>query len=112
MRWLLLVALGACGTPGQGPDAGCEGPWSRACATEADCALLHDQVDCCGTEVVRGIAAAGLSAAQQRELACVATGPVCRCAARPTVAEDGKTFPEAAALKLRCSAGRCESFVN
>ena len=112
---LLLVLLAGCGTPSGQGDAGCDGRrarFDRRCSLEADCAVLHHQVDCCGSEVVLGLSAQGLAAAQQQERACVVAGPLCRCAAQETVAEDGKTFPNAASLKVRCTAGRCESFVN
>ena len=116
MKWALALSLLAgCGTPSLQPDAGCEGRrarFERACATAADCALLHHQLDCCGSEVALGVSSAGLTAGQQLERACVAVAPHCRCAALPSVAEDGKVFPEAAALQLRCTAGKCESFVN
>ena len=112
---LLLALLMGCGTAKQEPDGGCEARslhFDRACATEADCALLNHRLDCCGSEAALGISANGWAGAQRLELACISSGPVCRCIAKQTVADDGKSFPEAASLKLRCVAGRCESFVN
>ena len=113
MRWVLLALLAGCGTPSLRGDGGCaDRIFDRACSTSADCALLNHQVDCCGSEVELGVSAYGLSAAQQAERSCVAAGPFCQCVAKQTVAEDGRTFPEATALKVRCIAGRCESFVS
>jgi hypothetical protein len=113
VRVLALLVLAGCGSPATQADGRCAGrTFDRACTVAADCALLHHQLDCCGSEGVWGISAATLAAAQQAERACMAVGPVCRCAAKQPVADDGKTFPDAAALKLRCTAGRCESFVD
>ena len=114
MKWALLLLAG-CGTPAQQGDGGCASraeQFLRVCATEFNCALLNHQVDCCGSEVVIGVSSISLTAAQNLERSCVAQGPLCRCAAKETLAEDGKTFPDGAALKLRCKAGRCESFVQ
>lgn len=111
MKWLLLVLAG-CGAPVATPDAGCLPAPDRTCVTAADCALLNHQVDCCGTEVALGIAVTARAAAAQTELVCAAQWPVCKCVARETVADDGKTFTDPAQLNLRCMAGRCESFVE
>ena len=106
-----VLLLAGCSAPPPAPDAGCLPPPGRACAAATDCALLNHQVDCCGSQVALGVASAARAAAEQQELVCAAQWPRCRCVAQQTVADDGKPFADAAALKVRCVAGRCESYV-
>lgn len=115
MRAVLVLVLMGCGSPTLVSDAGCDGRkarFERFCGTDVECGVLNHQADCCGSEVVIGVALKGLASAQQVERSCTISGPICRCVAKPTVAEDGKTFADAAALGVRCAAGLCVSFVR
>lgn len=105
-----LLLLAACSAPPPAPDAGCLPPPDRACSSASDCALLNHQVDCCGSEVALGLASGARAAAEQQERVCAAQWPRCKCVAQQTVADDGKPFADAAGVKVRCVAGRCESY--
>lgn len=111
--WVGLgLLMMACGGAPAVPDAGCLPPPDRSCAAASDCALLNHQIDCCGSEIALGIASSARPAAEQAEGVCAAQWPKCKCLARETVADDGKGIGDASGLELRCTAGRCESFVG
>jgi len=111
-RWLLLF-LFSCSSVPEAPDAGCLGKaYDRTCAAAADCALLVREVDCCRSVVGQGIARLALAPAQQETQRCETTAPDCGCMPSNPRADDGRPFPEAAAVDVRCTAKRCESYVR
>jgi hypothetical protein len=83
----------------------------KTCTVDADCALVLDQLDCCGSMAALGIDADDVDAFNQQEAACAALFPGCGCAPMPTIAEDGKSA-EDGELVVRCTAGVCHSEVE
>ena len=91
-------------------DGGSAERFDRACAADTDCAVIQHRLDCCGSEIELGVASSGLAADRRLEDTCVGP-PRCECLALLTVAEDGNKVLDPASVKVRCSAGRCVSFV-
>ena len=104
--WLVLI-LGGCSAAVK-PGNPCD-QFDRTCLTANDCASLTHQLDCCGSQAFIGVAASTLSDSQAHEDACRATAPVCRCLARPPIAEDGLEVTTGGALLFDCRVGLCVS---
>src|SRR5262249_26992749 len=62
--------------------------FDKACAAPSDCFMGLHQTDCCGTYVAIGIRSTERARFQDDEARCEAMYPGCRCAPRPTTAED------------------------
>ena len=98
-------------------DAGQLSPSLKACQSDADCIVVDEQTDCCGTMLYAGIAKASASAFAACEAAWVAHFPGCGCASNKTSTEDGKTSTfgsDAGAAQVHCidftmSGGVCMS---
>jgi hypothetical protein len=86
-------------------------PSLAKCASAADCVVVTYQEDCCGTQKATGVASAKKAQAEQCGKARAATFPLCDCATRPTLADDGSTDTNGAGVPgVTCSAsGRCET---
>lgn len=109
---LALCLLLGCGQTTPSGGACSAGSFDRSCRLDSDCAALNHQTDCCGSQTVLGVSRAALQASQQREDSCAAAFPLCQCATRGPVAEDGNEVLDGASLKVRCAANRCGSFVQ
>lgn len=87
-------------------------PIEDACTTDLDCAAVLHQVDCCGTEEAIGISTGWAAAFAGIEARCRDEYYRCRCATRPTRAQDGNVLTEDATLGVSCLAGRCRTHVS
>ena len=81
------------------------------CSRPDDCAAVLHQIDCCGTEAAIGINAGELAAFEAAEAICREGYPRCRCATRPTEAQDGRIVRDMADLGVTCRDGACRTFV-
>ncbi len=82
-------------------------PIARGCGAAGDCIVVLHQIDCCGTFRAIGIAGSDRDRFDDEEALCEASYPRCRCAARPTEADDGSTG--SAEPNVDCRAGVCTS---
>lgn len=92
-------------------DAGVFPEFGESCETEADCAIVLHQTDCCGTLVALGVRADEVHTFDIAEAVCEGQYPGCGCAAQPTTAEDGQIAPSDDAIAVRCDAGACATYV-
>jgi hypothetical protein len=92
-------------------DAGIFDNIIKACSISAGCIVVMHQIDCCGSMAAVGINHASHDTFAADEMQWVATCPACRCVARPTIAEDGKTTTDAGAIKVECVNNVCRSYV-
>lgn len=121
----LMGILAACGASNSGsPDGGGGGSFhltcesgsatfpglDKACAVDADCALVDHTTSCCGSMTAIGLAKDSVAAFQQAEAACSAGYPGCGCAAGPTKAEDGRDATQGT-IMVHCASGSCTSYV-
>ena len=83
----------------------------KGCTVAGGCVVVFHQIDCCGTKAAVGINHASKDAFDADEAAWLATCPACGCAARPTIAEDGKTAPQMSDFKVACVNNQCRSYV-
>ena len=91
------------------PEAGFPVGWGRACAASADCFVASHVRDCCGGQVLMGIATAERSRFDAAEAAVLAAcAPTCECVSG-TVLEDGTDVSSPAIIFADCIAGRCEA---
>ncbi|MBI4815345.1 MAG: hypothetical protein HY791_03765 [Deltaproteobacteria bacterium] len=86
--------------------------FDRVCLQDQDCQLAEHQIDCCGSTRALGINHAARAEFDAAEATCVSQYPLCRCAARPPVADDGASALDPANLAVECRAGECFSFVR
>lgn len=89
-------------------------PFSRACASKADCVLVTHTSDCCGTGRAIGLNKKDESAFKAEEQKCAATYPACGCAAGPTGTDDGSKAPMtggSGGIAVDCVGGVCTSYV-
>jgi hypothetical protein len=84
----------------------------RSCETPDDCALVGHQVDCCGTILVMGLSSTEQPAFSALEQYCSARFPLCDCAPRGKLLEDGTLVGAAAITVADCIDGRCRSRSN
>lgn len=82
-------------------------PFSRACSRDADCALVEQLVDCCGSARLRAVNAAEAARFGEAARACAPGGARCECLAQPTVTEGGKTVHELREAWASCLGGGC-----
>ncbi len=82
-------------------------PFSRACARDADCALVAQLVDCCGSARLIAVKAAEAARFEEASRACAPGGARCECLAQPTVTEGGKTIHELRDAWASCLGGAC-----
>jgi hypothetical protein len=78
---------------------------------DSDCALVFHTTDCCGTNVVWGIAASEVPAFDEVEAVCDAEYPLCDCAPQPTMAEDGNASEDPSVFAVACQMGSCTSYM-
>ncbi len=83
----------------------------KACTVSTACVVVFHQIDCCGSKVAVGINHASKDAFDGDEMAWLMTCPACGCAARPTVAEDGKTSNRESDFKAICVNNMCRSYL-
>jgi hypothetical protein len=82
----------------------------KSCAAATDCFVANHMVDCCGTFTAIGLNVASQAAFTTAETACANAYPGCGCAARPTMAEDGRT-EDMGPISVRCDNNLCRTFV-
>lgn len=92
-----------CGDPSLFPGV------SKACVADMDCALVYDQLDCCGSLKAIGVSKDSVEAFGQTEAMCVALFPGCGCAPDPTIAEDGHIQQDSDVIAVRCVDKLCQS---
>jgi hypothetical protein len=63
--------------------------FDRHCTTDADCALVARQVDCCGTNVETAVNVSAKSSYEAAAAECAAMYPGCGCAPAPTTDDQG-----------------------
>jgi hypothetical protein len=82
----------------------------KSCDSDNECVLVQHQVDCCGTILIMGLHSAAQPAFAALEQYCAAQFPLCGCAARGMMLEDGSLidFGSTAAV-ADCVEGRCQS---
>ncbi len=80
--------------------------FARACVAPADCFVVEHQIDCCGSHLATGVSTDVVGDFGRAEALCRAQYPRCRCAARPTVADDGSVTMGVPAT-VDCVAGTC-----
>jgi hypothetical protein len=88
-------------------------PSLKSCNTVADCTIVEEQTDCCGTMLYVGLASTSASAFGACETAWVAHFPGCGCFSANTTTEDGKTaYPgsDAGAPEVQCASGTCMTY--
>lgn len=85
--------------------------FDRRCATAADCAFDKHQIDCCGSKTAVGFNKAEAARFLAAETTCRSQYPRCRCAERPTTAEDGRSELDGA-IAVDCAAGQCRSVIR
>ncbi len=85
--------------------------FSKACATDDDCAVVFHQVDCCGSRAGIGIDADEVDEFDAAEAICTAQYPGCECAQQPTTTEDGQATGDETQIQAHCVENLCESFI-
>jgi hypothetical protein len=114
LAFAFLVLL-ACGGETSAVDAGSEAPplvcWadartdtSRACTSNADCAVVDHVADCCGSLVENGVRVDQVNAVHEAELAANAGCTICKCMPNATVDESGAS---GGAYIASCDNGLC-----
>lgn len=86
--------------PGGAPQA-----W-RWCQQDADCDSVLHMVDCCGTQVLWGVAKTAKAGIEATETACGKYEPICDCMPKPTAADDGKPV-SSGKVQSKCTNGGC-----
>ena len=89
------------------PDAGFPS-FQKGCGTDLNCSIRFHQIDCCGSMVALGLNHGEVTAFDKTELAWETSCPKCKCAAKATVAEDGKSGANAD-VKVSCDNGVCRT---
>lgn len=84
---------------------------NRACTVDEDCVAVTHQINCCGTEAVWGIAETALGGFSANEALCRDQYDTCRCPIGATLADDSNAVSDDTPASVRCSSGRCESYV-
>jgi hypothetical protein len=77
----------------------------KACQSDAQCEIVKEQTDCCGTILYVGINGASAAAYGACQASWLAHFPACGCASAQTNTEDGvMSYPwsDAAAPQVRC----------
>jgi hypothetical protein len=85
----------------------------KTCQSDADCVLLLEQLDCCGTILFVGVAQTAAAMFATCESAWVASFPGCGCATNQNRTEDGKTgfdMEDAGGPGVHCAGGLCLSY--
>lgn len=93
--------------PGDGGNAGaCDffDGLERGCGTDMNCGVVTHQVDCCGTEIARGVNHAEVTRFGMLEPACRASYPACGCAAQPTMTDSGEVVTDPGSVQVACVA--------
>jgi len=93
------------GGPGDFPD------FPDACESDNDCAIGNHAVDCCGSLHAIGIDADAEQAFIEAELLCQSQYPLCDCAPKATVADDGATLDDGEQVVVACNDNRCETTI-
>lgn len=100
--------VGPDGFPGAcTPDGGFPN-FQKGCGTTANCIVKLHQVDCCGSMIAIGLNHGEFAAFDSAELSWESACPKCKCPAKPTVAEDGKSGLNAD-VKVSCDNGVCRT---
>lgn len=83
--------------------------FSKACVVATDCVAVEHVTDCCGNEVVWGIAATASGDFANAEAACKSAFQklACTCPTGPPTLEDNTTFTYDYEIELRCDNGAC-----
>jgi hypothetical protein len=84
--------------------------YGSGCIETADCEIGNHQIDCCGTFLAMGILRSERGFFDPAEATCASMYPLCGCAARPTMAEDGQD-ETAGTIMVACMDGECRTFV-
>ncbi len=69
---------------------------------------MSHMTDCCGTQVLWGVAKTAKGLLEQTEKSCNKNKPICDCVAQPTKADDGQVVSPATVTVI-CQAGMCHS---
>lgn len=85
-------------------------PLIKSCVAATDCFVASHMMDCCGTFEAIGLNVASQAAFTSAEAKCAAAYPGCGCAARPTMAEDGRS-EDMGPISVRCDNNLCRTFV-
>ena len=86
--------------------------FDKSCQTANDCVLVEHQINCCGTRAAWGISKGANDAFNAAEALCQQQYPKCKCAATPTMAEDGNTTTNGGSFAVSCFQGQCWSYVD
>jgi len=81
-----------------------------ACMANDECASVIHMTDCCGTIAVWGVSADVVDAFPAIEEMC-APKPVCDCAPKPTMADDGNVAEKPDFFSVGCIDGLCQTFL-
>ena len=83
--------------------------FNGACATDADCAAVVHQTDCCGNQSVIGIPTSSVPAFDAAEATCRSQYPGCGCPSGPLTAEDGRAAWSPDDFQAVCAEGTCRA---
>ena len=81
-------------------------PFDRTCAASMDCEIVFHAIDCCGSLAAVGINQTDAAAFGMAESMCQ---PICDCASKPTIGDDGKTTADT--FTVDCVGGQCKTSV-
>lgn len=99
--------------PAQNPAPTCgpqRQPADRTCAVDADCVAVRVNLDCCGTQAVRGVSRADAARFQAQERLC-SPGRRCGCESGPTRLDDGSRWEHDRAVLVACRERVCTTFL-
>lgn len=94
-----------------GAGAGTFPEFERSCKSNADCAAVAHQFNCCGSERITGVRAVQVDAFKTAEATCRGQYPGCGCATQSPVADDGSAAGggNPGPVAVACNAGTCET---
>jgi hypothetical protein len=85
--------------------------FDKECDTDANCALVQHQTDCCGSMLVMAVNHAAVGDFDAAEAICRSQYPGCGCAPQGTKTEDGVIVPfdKESLIVAKCGNGICGS---
>ncbi|MDC0672838.1 hypothetical protein [Nannocystis radixulma] len=98
-----------------GPEGCVEAPLQapgvdKSCQSDDDCAVVFHQTDCCGTVAAFSVNLDSVEAYNEAEVPCIYE-PICDCAPKATVAEDGDETADIPSIVAVCLDNQCRSEV-
>jgi hypothetical protein len=82
--------------------------FDASCNAQSDCFMAMHTTDCCGSLVAVGFNVSAKAQFDSAESSC--GGPMCQCAPRPTLAQDGRTN-DTDNIAVQCSNHSCFTWV-